>query len=106
MGEGGDFGFETATGLPARLGSQHRGFPLRQPTIEGGGCGKATPRRCVPFKGPAARAHASVIGKIGPISPGGNGFFVFRSEGNTSELQSLIRDAYSVFCSKRNTRIS
>src|SRR3546814_20431219 len=78
MGEGGDFGFETATGLPARLGSQHRGFPLRQPAIEGRGWGKETPRRCVTFKGPAARAHASVIGKIGHISPGCNG--LFRSE--------------------------
>src|SRR3546814_3427822 len=36
------------------------------------------------------------------IVPGGFGDFIRRSEEHTSELQSLIRNSYAVFCLKKN----
>src|SRR3546814_3152001 len=33
------------------------------------------------------------------------GFFIFRSEEHTSELQSLMRISYAAFCSKKKTNI-
>src|SRR3546814_1492787 len=71
-----------ARGDPAHLLTQHLGFGRRQPAaaIGLGPIGD----------GPAARAH-----RVHPL---------FRSEEHTSELQSLMRNSYAVFClKKKNT---
>src|SRR3546814_7263082 len=46
-------------------------------------------------------ATIGVMAVAGITNHRGNGFFIFRSEEHTSELQSLMRISYAVFCLKK-----
>src|SRR3546814_10681265 len=53
-----------------------------------------------------AQLGSCVVSSGGPVSDGGNPFpyaAKSRSEEHTSELQSLMRISYAVFCFKKNT---
>src|SRR3546814_10253636 len=68
----------------------------------GGGIRRAWPRRCAPgfpaLAGPAPAEPAQLPGPAGPgPAPRSRG----RSEEHTSELQSLMRISYAVFCLKK-----
>src|SRR3546814_8210584 len=41
-----------------------------------------------------------------PTTPGATGQLLTRSEEHTSELQSLMRNSYAVFCLKKKTKIT
>src|SRR3546814_3144049 len=58
-----------------------------------------------PWDGPARDALAeTVIAKIARHSPDFRDLILHRSEEHTSELQSLMRISYAVFCLKTNTK--
>src|SRR3546814_4819289 len=83
-------------------------IPLGNPALSGGSCACASPRRSLAFPGGAVfpgpygepllavsdRHRHSPRGEDRPQ----------RSEEHTSELQSLMRISYAVFCLKKKTR--
>src|SRR3546814_1986949 len=73
-----------------------------------GQCGDAHPSASVSYATPSRRhAETSVLRirhaiVIGPTPPGTGVIAPARSEEHTSELQSLMRISYAVFCLKKN----
>src|SRR3546814_4985356 len=61
-------------------------------------------RRRSPRSARIARAHES--GESGPFAAGTRSSSGRRSEEHTSELQSLMRISYAVFCLKKKTHIT
>src|SRR3546814_8340666 len=56
------------------------------------------------FPGIAAAAAFHHLGRVDPCGPGGcRHVCCYRSEEHTSELQSLMRSSYAVFCLKKKT---
>src|SRR3546814_6424142 len=55
--------------------------------------------------GPGSRAYRKLAKLAAPlVAPGGFWFVACRSEEHTSELQSLMRISYAVFCLKKKNR--
>src|SRR3546814_6408035 len=64
--------------------------------------GMANGGNCVRLAGPALAEQQQVAAVLDPVVTGGEGQEVrFRSEEHTSELQSLMRISYAVFCLKK-----
>src|SRR3546814_5011958 len=64
--------------------------------------GAAHKRECPP-RHPPARNRRSPAHRLSAGAPAGGGGVSARSEEHTSELQSLMRISYAVFCLKNNS---
>src|SRR3546814_7616583 len=105
-----------ANGLPVNLGDGVGGLVqnLGDAVASAGGLLNATPDNPTPLKSTLASATegvadltASLTGKNGVLSPVSDllgGTTGGRSEEHTSELQSLMRISYAVFCLKKKRK--
>src|SRR3546814_1522625 len=87
----------------SRIGEQ---FPRWRHDLMEAGCPRlpASPRLAGPARGRAATRHQLAIPRrpgLHDIGNRPNGRNAFRSEEHTSELQSLMRISYAVFCLKK-----
>src|SRR3546814_8414462 len=80
-------GFSTAASLSARTGARRRPAVLLRPRLQRAGPGAPPGRVRL-----GSRRHHALGGEGG------------RSEEHTSELQSLMRISYAVFCLKKKTK--
>src|SRR3546814_7368735 len=90
--------FRSGHRIPAGAGGGGRGGAGKAVADPGRGC-RAVLRHlpAVPVRTRARHGHAAFLGRSDPPVAGQG-----RSEEHTSELQSLMRISYAVFCLKKN----
>src|SRR3546814_5202079 len=90
-----------ATALPRMLG-RHRRPAITHFGGERGQLAAPSAQQRVPARGVARASVIAVCGNAGAVAfIGGNPLQTDRSEEHTSELQSLMRISYAVFCLKK-----
>src|SRR3546814_3015227 len=95
----------------ARIATMEQGKPLAESRIEvmmnvglfnfyAGECFRIYGRELVRPDGMRSTVRHEPVGRVAAFAPWN---FPLRSEEHTSELQSLMRSSYAVFCWKKNT---